>query len=262
MSSTFHQQTDGQSEVTNHVIVMYLRCLAGDRLKSWLTWLPWAEFCFNASYQTALKCSPFRVVYGKDPPALISYTPGAAWVMAVDWQIQDRDTFLEEVQEWLSQAQVTMKQYQDKSRCEVHFAVGDWVWVRLNQQTAVGVTTATPSKLGPMFYGPYRVLQKVGEVSYKVHLPQNARIHDVFHVSFLKKFIGTTPVVLVPLPGILHGKVIPTSDKVLKARLNRGVWEIHVQWVGRAASDVSWEDLQEFNQRYPQIQLVDKLFVG
>jgi hypothetical protein len=102
----------------------------------------------------------------------------------------------------------------------VQFAVGDWVWVRLNQWTVVGVTTATPSKLGPKFYGPYWVLQKVGEVSYKVQLPHNARIHDVFHVSMLKKFEGTTPAALVPLPDILRGKVIPTLDKVLKARLN------------------------------------------
>jgi hypothetical protein len=117
----------------------------------------------------------------------------------------------------------------------------------------VGVTIATPSKLGPKFYEPYRVLQKVGEVSYKVQLPQNVRIHDVFHVSFFKKFEGTTLTALVPLLDILRGKVIPTPDNVLKARLNRGVWETQVQWVGRAASDVSWEDLQEFKQRYPQV---------
>jgi hypothetical protein len=108
------------------------------------------------------------VVYGRDPPTLISYTPGAARVVVVNRQLQDRDTFLEEIQERLIQAQVTMKQYQDKSWREVQFAVGDWVWVRLNQRMAVGVTTATPSKLGPKFYEPYWVLQKVGEVSYKV----------------------------------------------------------------------------------------------
>jgi hypothetical protein len=64
MSSAFHPQTDGQSEVVNRVIVMYLRCLAGDRPKTWLQWLPWAEYCYNSSYQTAIKCPPFKVVYG------------------------------------------------------------------------------------------------------------------------------------------------------------------------------------------------------
>ena len=59
LSSAFHPQTDGQSEVTNRTIAMYLRCLAGDRPRSWLQWLLWAEFCFNTSYQSALRTSPF-----------------------------------------------------------------------------------------------------------------------------------------------------------------------------------------------------------
>jgi hypothetical protein len=83
MSSAFHPQTDGQSEMVNKVITMYLRCLTGDRPRSWLQWLPWAEFCYN-SYHTALKCSPFKVVYGHDPLALISYQQVASKVAAAE----------------------------------------------------------------------------------------------------------------------------------------------------------------------------------
>jgi hypothetical protein len=50
LSSVFRPQTDGQSEVTNCILGVYLRCLAGDRPRSWLRWLPWAEFCYNSSY--------------------------------------------------------------------------------------------------------------------------------------------------------------------------------------------------------------------
>jgi transposase InsO family protein len=162
MSSAFHPQTDGQSEVTNRVILMYLRCLAGDRPKTWLQWLPWAEYSYNSSYQTAIKCSPFRVVYGRDPPPLLPYQPGKARVAAVDGQLRDRDEFLAEIKERLVQAQVTMKQYQDQTRREVKFQVGDWVWLRLQQRSAVGVTPASTSKLGPSFFGPYQVTQLVG----------------------------------------------------------------------------------------------------
>jgi hypothetical protein len=116
MSSAFRPQSDGQSEVVNRVILMYLRCLAGDHPKTWLNWLPWAEYCYNMSYQTAIRCSPFQVVYGREPPALIAYQPGLAKVAAVDKQLQDRDKFLREIMARLVQAQVTMKNVQDKTR--------------------------------------------------------------------------------------------------------------------------------------------------
>jgi hypothetical protein len=131
MSLTFHPQLDGQSEVVNRVIMMDLHCLAGDHPKSWLRWLPWAEYCYNTSFQSALKCSPFKVVYGREPPTLMSYVPGAAKVAAVDKKLQERDEFLGEVKDRLIQAQVAMKQYQDKTRWEVSFQTGDWVWLRL-----------------------------------------------------------------------------------------------------------------------------------
>jgi hypothetical protein len=68
MSSSFHPQSDGQTEVVNKIITMYLRCLTGDQPRQWLQWLPWAEFCYNSAYQSSLRTSPFRVVFGRDPP--------------------------------------------------------------------------------------------------------------------------------------------------------------------------------------------------
>jgi hypothetical protein len=64
MTSAFHPQADGQSEATNKIITMYLHCLTGDRPRQWLEWLPWAEFCYNSSYQQSLKTSPFQLVIG------------------------------------------------------------------------------------------------------------------------------------------------------------------------------------------------------
>jgi hypothetical protein len=155
-----------------------------------------------------------------------------------------------------------MKNNEDKQRREVQFQVGDYVWLKLLQRTAVGVTSAAPSKLGPKFFGPYKIVSCIGAVSYKLELPARARIHDVFHVSLLKKFEGVPPEQPVPLPALLHGRVVPTPEKVIKARLNRGVWEVLVKWTGRAETDSTWEQVDDFKIQFPAFTLEDELFVG
>lgn len=57
----------------NKAIGMYLRCMIGDRPRQWVRWLPWAEYIYNTAFHIALKDTPFRVVYGRDPPSLRSY---------------------------------------------------------------------------------------------------------------------------------------------------------------------------------------------
>jgi hypothetical protein len=93
-SSAFHPQSDGQSEVTNKIITMYLRCLIGDRPWDWMHWLPWAEYCYNTSFQLSIRTSPFHVVYGRDPPTVRSYSPGEARLPAVDAQLRDETSSL------------------------------------------------------------------------------------------------------------------------------------------------------------------------
>jgi hypothetical protein len=78
----------------------------------------------------------------------------------------------------------------------------------------------------------------------------------------LKKFEGTPPEAVIPLPVIQHGRVLPEPDKVIKARLNRGVWEVLVSWQGQAPTDTTWEKVDDFKQEYPEVQLEDDLFLG
>jgi hypothetical protein len=60
--------------VVNKIIIIYLHCLVSDRLRHCLQWLAWAEYCYNSSFQVSIHTSPFRVVYGRDPPSLRTYT--------------------------------------------------------------------------------------------------------------------------------------------------------------------------------------------
>lgn len=163
LNTAFRPQTDGQSEVANRVLGVYLRCLAGDRPWSWLRWLPWAEYCFSTSYQSALRTSPFQVVYGRPPPTLMSYQPGLARVVAVDKLLLQRDEFLVDIRERLLQAQDYMKSSHDKLHCDSAFQEGDWVWLRLHRRSTTGIVEPK-GKLSPKFFGSFQVAERVGAV--------------------------------------------------------------------------------------------------
>jgi hypothetical protein len=155
LSSAFHPQSDGQSEAANKVISMYLRCLVGDRPRQWLKWLPWAEFCYNSSFQASLKTSPFQVVYGREPPSVHTYMQGEARLLDVASQMLERDEFLVEIRERLVQAQQHCKAYYDRGHRELEFEEGQWVWLRLIHHPMALLDVKGRGKLGPRFYDPF-----------------------------------------------------------------------------------------------------------
>ena len=104
MTSAFYPQSDGQTDAANKIIVMYLRCLTGDRPRQWLRWLPWAEYIYNTAFQTALKNTPFRIVYGHDPSSIRSYEPGETRVAVVAQRMAEWDELLVDVRYLLEQA--------------------------------------------------------------------------------------------------------------------------------------------------------------
>lgn len=93
-TTAYRPQSDRQTEVSNRTLEMYLRCVTGDEPQKWLTWLPWVEYCYNTSYHTSLKGTPFHMVYGREPPRLLDYNAGSSKVEAVDVALEKRDEFL------------------------------------------------------------------------------------------------------------------------------------------------------------------------
>jgi hypothetical protein len=104
------------------------------------------------------------------------------------------------------------------------------------------------------------VTERVGPLAYRLQLPAKARIHDVFHVAYLKKFEGDAPSLVAPLPPVVHGRAVPVSAKVVRARLTKDSWELLVRWVGRDAADATWEELAPFKETYADFKLEDELF--
>jgi hypothetical protein len=101
MSTVFHPQTNGQSKVVNKVIAMYLHCVTGDRPCAWVDWLSWAEYCYNTSFHTTLRATPFEVVYERPPQPILPYRPGSASTEAADDLLRSRDEVLAKVRRCL-----------------------------------------------------------------------------------------------------------------------------------------------------------------
>jgi hypothetical protein len=93
------------------------------------------------------------------------------------------------------------------------------------------------------------VLDCIGDVSYKLQLPPQARIHNVFHVSF------DPPSVLPALPPIVRGRIVPLPDKIVRTRPTTSSWELLVRWQRRDAAETSWVTLEQFKEDFPDFQL-------
>jgi hypothetical protein len=90
MSTAYHPQSDGQTEIVNMVLQQYLRCFVHDKPKTWGNFLHWAEWHYNTAIHTSTGISPFEVVYGRTPPVLADYIPGTTTLQAVEANELDR----------------------------------------------------------------------------------------------------------------------------------------------------------------------------
>nr|GEV41505.1 hypothetical protein [Tanacetum cinerariifolium] len=200
MSSAYHPQSDGQSEALNKCLEFYLRCYVFDRPKAWVTFLPWAEFRYNSAFQTSIGVTPFKVVYGRDPPSFITHSFSDDTHPDVVQQLKERDFALAQLKVNLTHAQARMKKYADQKRRDLNFSVGDFILVKLQPYRQLSVKLHKNQKLRMCYFGPFQIIQKVGLVAYKLELPSTSRIHPVFHVSFLKPCVGDPSEQYIPLP--------------------------------------------------------------
>uniref|UniRef100_A0A2N9FP25 Uncharacterized protein n=1 Tax=Fagus sylvatica TaxID=28930 RepID=A0A2N9FP25_FAGSY len=177
---------------------------------------------------------------------------------AVEDLLEHKQQVVGLVEHNLVAAQARMKQQADKHRSERKFEVGDWVFLRLQPFRQKSMRKKL-GKLSPKFYGPYKVIQRVGMVAYKLELPEGACIHPVFHVSFLKAKLGETITPISRLPPMdALGHLAPQSARILEARTIKkrrlpAVTEVLVQWEGGDPDDATWELLFKLQEDYPHL---------
>ena len=187
-STSYHPQTDGQTEVVNQWLETYLRMYVTYDQTNWSFLLSQAEFCYNSTPHTTTGISPFEAMYGFNPRRTMMEPLSENGVTGDSEQARVVVNDLSKLYKYLyTRIEMVQKQYKrqyDKHHREPTFKVGDLVMLRMKNIRTVRAS----QKLDHRYSGPFKVLAKVNNNAYKLELPEHFRIHDVINSSRLKPY--------------------------------------------------------------------------
>ncbi|WVY99794.1 hypothetical protein V8G54_025864 [Vigna mungo] len=156
-----------------------------------------------------------------------------------------------------------MKKWADTNRKDIQFSVGDYVYVRLRPCKQASVVGPYISKLQKCFFGAFKITNKLGTVAYALELPPCARIHNVFHISFLRPHKGPLPNSPLQLPPEIdeHQPILePTA--ILDWKWDNSTpdpqIQVLIQWLGLPLEEATWEAWQVIKS---QFHLEDKVIL-
>ncbi|XP_050909047.1 uncharacterized protein LOC127122806 [Lathyrus oleraceus] len=156
-------------------------------------------------------------------------------------------------------SQSMQKSYHDKRRKDLEFQEGDHVFLRVTPTTGVG-RALKAKKLTPRFIGPYQITSRVGKVAYRVALPPNlSNLHEVFHVSQLRKYISDPSHVIqmddIQVRDNLTVETMPLRIEGHETKSLRGkeIDLVKVVWIGAVGESTTWELENRMRDSYPEL---------
>ena len=200
--------------------------------------------------------SPFKALYGQDCLSPLNFSDPTIRVEASKQMIEDMIQHTRAIQKEIQGAKDQQKRYADPKRLEREFHIGDQVFLRVRPKRST-LSLGKYKKLSPRYCGPYEILKKVGTQAYKLNLPEHLKVHDVFHVSLLKKYIPSPDHILnddqivTPTQGILQlhpNKILETRERTLR---NRVIKDHLIQWKDFPVEDATWEEESSLLKEYP-----------
>ncbi|GJW15527.1 putative reverse transcriptase domain-containing protein [Tanacetum coccineum] len=259
MSTAYHPQTDGQSERTIQTLEDMLRACVIDFGNGWVRHLPLVEFSYNNSYHASIKAAPFEALYGRKCRSPVCWAEVGQVQLTGPEMVQETTEKVIQIKQRMQAARDRQKSYADLKRKPMEFQVGDRVMLKVSPWKGV-VRFGKRGKLNPRYVGPFKVLEKVGSIAYKLELPQElSRVHNTFHVSNLKKYYSDEPLA-IPLEGLhvddkLHFVEEPVEimDREVKRLKQSYIPIVKVRWNSRRGHEFTWEREDQFQKKYPHL---------
>ncbi|GJV29669.1 putative reverse transcriptase domain-containing protein [Tanacetum coccineum] len=229
MSTAYHPQTDGQSERTIQTLKDMLRAYVIDFGKGWVNYLLLVEFSYNNSYHTSIKVAPFEALYGRKCRSPICWAKVGEVQLTSLEIVQEMIEKIIQIKQRIQAARDRQKSYADLKHKPMEFQVGDRVMLKVSPWKGV-VRFGKRGKLNPRYVGPFKLLEKVGAVAYKLELPQElTRVHNTFH------------------------EPVEIMDREVKRLRQSRVPIVKVQWNSRRGPEFTWEREDQFRKKYPHL---------
>ena len=258
-STAFHPQTDGQSERTIQTLEDMLRACVMDFKGSWDKKLPLIEFSYNNSYQATIGMAPYEALYGRKCRSPVHWFETGEKALAKTDFILSTTEAIKKIRQRIEAAQSRQKSYADKRRRPLEFEVGDSVFLKVAPMKGV-MRFGKKGKLSPRYIGPFEIIERIGKVAYKLALPlELASVHNVFHVSMLKKYVADPSHVIrhevIQVQEDLSYeekpvKILAREEKTLR---NKTIPLVKVLWRNRDVEEATWEREDDMKSRYPEL---------
>ncbi|GJV53917.1 putative nucleotidyltransferase, ribonuclease H [Tanacetum coccineum] len=257
-STAFHPETDGQSERTIQTLEDMLRSCALEWAGNWDDYICLVEFAYNNSWHASIKCAPFEMLYGRKCRAPICWDQVGERILEGPEMIEVTNEKVAVAREKLKEAQTRQKSYADRHRRALEFQPGEHVFLKVSPTRGVR-RFGIKGKLSPRFIGPFEILDRVGEVSYRLALPpQLSHVHNVFHVSLLRGYkYHPLHVVSYPFDQIREDlsyteepeSILDRQDRVMR---NKTIPFVKILWRNHPEREATWETEESIRTSYPR----------
>ncbi|GJT14907.1 putative reverse transcriptase domain-containing protein [Tanacetum coccineum] len=245
ISDPYHPQTDSQRERTIQTLEDMLRACVLDFGKGWDRHLPLVEFLYNNSYHTSIKAAPFEALYGRKCRSPICWAEVGDRQLTGPEIIHETTEKIVQIKSRIQAARDRQKSYADVRRKPLEFQIGDKVMLKVSPWKGV-IRFGKRGKLNPRYIGPFKIIDKVGTVAYRLELPEQlSRVHSTFHVLNLKKCM-VDKLYFIEEP-------VEIMDREVKRLKKSRILIVKVHWNSKRGPEFTWEREDQMQKKYPHL---------